>query len=164
MKKISFIIVLTICLTFLIIASPTPQPVLKTGTITFEKIDAANEAFTIKIHTLIPPNSRVLFTDTEWNGTHFGIDEHTMIWYSGKDTILSGNSVHFKKLKSSSMASIGYTKGQLKIAFQKDAIFAYQGTERMPTHFIAGIAYHIADYGTLQNTGLIIDSTALILP
>ncbi|WP_299767748.1 hypothetical protein [uncultured Dokdonia sp.] len=52
----------------------------------------------------------------------------------------------------------------MKIASKKEAIFAYQGTARMPTHFIAGIAFNPSDYGTLENTGLIIDCTAFVLP
>lgn len=147
----------------LVISFPSSQQVIQSGAITFKELNTAKGSFTVKAHTTIIPNTPVLFTDTEWNGTHFGIDEHIMTWNTGKDTIYKGELIHFQSYQSKTISSIGNTKGSLHLYSKKEAIFAYQGTDRMPTHFIAGIAHHISDYGTLQNTGLIIDSTALIL-
>ncbi|WP_299681180.1 hypothetical protein [uncultured Dokdonia sp.] len=127
-------------------------------------MNAQKDAFTIRTTSIILPNTYIYFTDTEWNGTYFGIDEHTMIWNSGEDSIPAGSIIYFKSFTSHTITSIGSTQGILKIASKKEAIFAYQGTLRMPTHFIAGIAFNPSDYGTLENTGLIIDSTAFVLP
>lgn len=163
MKKIVLVISLSTCLVLFILFSTTSKTVLKAGVISFENLDAKKESFTIKTHAIIPPQTLILFTDTEWNGNHFGIDENTMTWYSGKDSIPKGKMIHFKYQKKNTIASLGYVNGSLKIAYKKDAIFAYQGTDRMPIHFIAGIAYNLSDYGTLQNTGLLIDHTAIVL-
>ncbi|SNR99202.1 hypothetical protein [Dokdonia pacifica] len=152
-----------ICITLIIIVGFPSHHIVNTGAITFKNMNASKDAFTIKTQSILPPNTRIFFTDTEWNGSHFGIDEHTLLWNSGKDSIPIGSIIHFKSLKSHTIPSIGHAKGILKIASKKEAIFAYQGTERMPTHFIAGIAYQLSDYGTLDHTGLIIDSTAVVL-
>lgn len=164
MKKIPLVILLLSSLTILLIMVPTSQQVVQKGAITFESLHPSKEEFTIRIHTTITPNTRILFTDTEWNGSHFGIDEHTMIWNTGNDTIFKESSIHFHNHKSKVIVSRGSTIGILKLHPKREAIFIYQGTTRMPTHFIAGIAHHISDYGTLQNTGLILGSTALVLP
>lgn len=164
MKKTPLVILLVTCLLILLIVTPTSQPIVHTGAISFESLHPSKEEFTIKIHTTIVPNTRIIFTDTEWNGSYFGIDEQTMIWNTGKDTLFKESSIHFQKHKSKVIVSKGSTIGALKLHSKREAIFAYQGTDRMPTHFIAGIAHHISDYGTLQNTGLIVGSTALVLP
>lgn len=164
MKNTSLVIPIMSCLIITVFLCMPSHHILKSGSISFKSMNAQKDAFTIKTASIIPPNTRIFFTDTEWNGTHFGIDEHTLLWNSGKDSIPLGSVINFKSLTSHTIVSVGSTQGILKIASKEEAIFAYQGTARMPTHFIAGIAFNPSDYGTLENTGLIIDRTAFVLP
>lgn len=163
MKKTKLSILLATSLLLSIYIAPTPLPILQTGSLSFYKIEAINECFVIKTHHTIPPHSQVFFTDTEWNGNRFTLGEHTLIWNSGEHHILAGSMIYFTHINSTPITSIGDAKGLMRIVPHKDAIFVYQGSERMPTHFITGFAYNISDFGTLQNTGLLVDSTATVL-
>ena len=165
MKQKGYIfIALVSCFTAIYISLLQTPEILRTGTIRFEHMNGEKEEFSIKVQTTLPPHTNIFFTDTEWNGSHLGIDEHTMIWNTGPKSINKGTLIFFERIATTTKATIGETKGFLKLSSTEEAIFAYQGTERMPIQFLAGIALDISDYGTLTNTGLIKDSTALIVP
>ena len=127
---------------------------LKVGDISFVSMDAKKEAFKIITNTRILPNTEVHFTDSEWNGNRFGADESNIIWNSGKDTIEIGRVIVFSKLDITPTVSVGSIQNRLRISKKKDAIFAYQGSARLPQQFIAVISNHKEAYGTLINTGL----------
>lgn len=134
---------------------------IKTGTLSFIDFDAENEGFEILTHIDILPNTTLHFTDSEWNGNRFGTDESNLIWNSGKKTITAGSYIEFTTLGSNPKVSFGSLQGTMRLSKKGEAIFAYQGAERLPQTFIAAIANHKEAFGTLINTGL--DQTSSVV-
>lgn len=127
---------------------------LKVGAISFISMNGSNESFEIITNSTIFPHTEIHFTDSEWNGTQFGADESNIVWNSGEDTIKVAEIITFSELDINPTVSVGSLQNTLRISKKKDAIFAYQGTTRLPSHFIAVISNHNEAYGTLINTGL----------
>jgi hypothetical protein len=55
----------------------------------------------------IKPNTRIFFSDSEWNGTRFGIGESTLIWTNGKTVLPAGSVVTFEQINSKPKISHG---------------------------------------------------------
>lgn len=156
MKISGFIFSLFLVLVLILVFPFKKDVLLKTGDISFISMNTSNnDGFTIVTHVNIQPKTIIRFTDSEWNGNHFGIDENDISWNTGKDTIQAGSVIKFTNVSHSPSATNGTIKGKLRISKKSEAIFAYIGTSRMPVRFLAAIANNSEAYGTLINTGLV---------
>ena len=128
---------------------------MKTGDIHFLSMDTTDgDGFSIIAFVDIAPGTTIRFTDSEWNGSRFGADENDISWYSGADTIPAGSIIKFVDVAIAPMASHGTINGKLRLSDKSEALFAYFGSPRMPTMFLAAIANDNKAFGTLINTGL----------
>lgn len=135
---------------------------LKSGCISFISMESTkNDGFVIRTNVDISPNSKIRFTDSEWNGNHFGFDENDITWINGDKNIPAGTIINFTNLNSKASVSYGTIKGSMQLSKENEAIFAYLGDKRMPTIFLAAMANNELSYGTLINTGLINGKTAI---
>ena len=135
---------------------------LRSGCISFISMESTkNDGFVIRTNVDISPNSKIRFTDSEWNGNHFGFDENDITWINGTKIIPAGTVIHFTNLNAKAAVSRGTIMGSMSLSQEKDAIFAYIGDQRMPTKFLAAMANNELGYGTLLNTGLVKGQTAI---
>lgn len=138
---------------------------LKTGDISFIGFNAIeNDSFSIVSFVDIAPHSSIRFTDSEWDGTRFDLDENCMTWNSGENWIKAGTVVHFSREGNQALVSVGMVDRPIRLSRNEDAVFAYVGTEYLPNHFLAAMANSESAYGTLENTGLTNGKTALTFP
>lgn len=136
---------------------------LQTGCISFISINSTkDDTFEIITNVNIQPKTKIRFTDSEWNGNHFGFDENDITWLTGDRIIKAESVVSFTNLNSNASVSVGTVSGSMRLSEKEDAIFAYLGDKRMPTIFLAAVANNELGYGTLINTGLINGETAII--
>lgn len=154
MKISGFISSLFLVLILILVFPFKKDVLLKTGDISFLSMDADNDGFSIITYVNIQPRTTIRFTDSEWNGNRFGVDENDISWNTGKDTIQAGSVIEFNNTNSISSVTNGTIQGKLKISKKHEAIFAYIGSSRMPVKFLAAIANDVKAYGTLTNTGL----------
>jgi hypothetical protein len=158
--KVISVLFLSIVVLFCIGLNTTDNS-LKSGCISFISMKSTkNDGFVIKTNVAIAPSTKILFTDSEWNGNHFGIDENDIVWKNGDHIIPAGTTINFSNLNTNATVSRGTIKGSMRLSKENDAIFAYLGDKRMPTLFLAAIANNELGYGTLINTGLIDGVTA----
>mgnify|MGYP001821977854 CR=1 FL=1 len=135
---------------------------LKTGCISFISMKSTNnDGFAIRTNVNISPKTKIRFTDTEWNGNHFGFDENDIMWITGDKIIHAGSIISFTNLNSTASVSVGTISGSMRLSKENDAIFAYLGNKRMPNIFLAAIANNELGFGTLINTGLFNGETAI---
>ncbi len=127
---------------------------LNSGDIAFIGFNASNDSFEIITFINIPPKTTIHFTDSEWNGNRFGADENDLVWETGEEIISKGSIIKFTSLGSNPIVSSGTLKNTLRISKKEEAIFAYVGSTKMPTKFLAAMANDKLGYGTLLNTGL----------
>lgn len=138
---------------------------LQPGDFIFSSYNAQkNDFFSIVTLKPIQPNTKIQFTDAEWNGLNFSKDESNMLWESGNKLIPSGTEIHFFKTADKAQASHGTINKLIKISSDSEAIFAYVGDKRKPLRFIAAVSNSKKAYGTLANTQLIEGKSALTFP
>ncbi len=155
-----FSLFLVIILAFLLSAGS--NTFLRTADISFLSVNATNgDGFSIITFVNISPGTIIRFTDSEWNGNHFGIDENDVSWNTGGGMIKAGSVIKFENVDFAPSASYGTINGKLKISKKSEAIFAYLGSSRMPVKFLAAVANDSSAYGTLANTGLVDGVSAL---
>ena len=145
----------------LIFFAPSQGNQIEHGDISFVSIDAENDQFEVLTVIELQPGTSIHFTDSEWNGNHFGFDESNLIWNTGEQPIPEGTLIQFNKLAEQPYVTYGTLSNTMSLSKKGDAIFAYQGTTRMPTRILASVANDSLAYGTLVNTGLIPGITAL---
>jgi hypothetical protein len=123
----------------------------------------------------IPANSIVHFSDNEWNGQPIGsggafssLSEGELSWNSGISILAAGTVLTFNGLSNISNTDYGVSHGSIigtiNLNAQDEVLYAFSGVDSAtPTNFIAAIAtggFNMAN-GTLDNTGLVADSTAV---
>lgn len=166
MKDLKLIIPLFTLLIIVIITEVKVTENLKTGDLAFTSFKAIeDESFTLVTFKDLKPNSIIYFTDSEWNGNHFGADEGTLIWNTGDIIIKAGTQITFNNINTNPISTLGSVKNILKLSKFNEALFAYVGTApKVPDTFIAAVANNTTGYGTLINTGLIDGETAITYP
>ncbi|WP_353777528.1 hypothetical protein [Winogradskyella sp. 3972H.M.0a.05] len=165
MKDFKFIIIPVIILVYFLISSQNSISKIDTGDIVFTSFNFKGaDQFSIITLSDIQPNTTIYFSDSEWNGNRFGIDEGCMTWNSGHRVIKSGTKIFFKNISTFPVATIGKVTSTLKLSTDNDALFAYTGNPRLPTTFLAAISNSKKSYGTLINTGLIEGQSAITFP
>ncbi len=165
MKVLKVILILSLLIIILFIDLKRNDIFLQTGCISFISINSTNndnDGFEIIANVNIPPKTKIRFTDSEWNGNHFGFDENDITWLTGNRIIKAQSVISFTNLNSNASVSVGTLSGSMRLSKKEDAIFAYLGDKRMPTIFLAAITNNEQGYGTLINTGLINGKTAII--
>lgn len=140
-----------------------------TGDLAFVGFNAdGNDDFAIVLLADFPANTTVYFRDEEWNGTAFGTGEGSLTWNTGDQVIPAGTIVGFYNFGGVPAVTNGSISGvDMGISASGEGIFAYLGTEvAAPTVFLGGIANatEATGFGTLEGTGLIAGSTAILLP
>lgn len=119
----------------------------------------------------IPANLTIYIRDDEWSGTAFrDAIESTFAWNTGSSIIAAGTVVVFSQLSDTAAVSRGTLTpvgtGNRGLAASDEAIFFYVGTDaNTPTTFLHMVTNGTvaAAVGTLDGTGLIAGTTALIL-
>lgn len=166
MKELKIISTLTLLVIILLVnQSQKKEIALKTGDISFISLKSTNNSgFSIITFVNLPPKTKIHFTDSEWNGNHFGSDENDILWKTGKNAIQAGSIINFTNLDSNPSVTYGVLFGSMKISKKNDAIFAYLGYEKMPIKFLAAVANDELGYGTLINTNLVDGKTAITYP
>jgi hypothetical protein len=163
-KEFKVILVLALLImSLLILEIKRNESSLKVGDISFKSMKSANsDGFSIITSVNLLPGTKIYFTDSEWNGNHFGSDESNVLWETGNDTISANSVINFINLNNIPFVSIGNVYGSMRISKKKDAIFAYTGYERMPIKILAACANDELGFGTLINTNLTKGTTAII--
>ena len=166
MKDLKLITILITLLVFSLFLNKNQNNTLKTGDIAFTGFDASiNDGFSFIALVDLKPKSTIYFTDSEWNGTHFGADESNLTWKSGEKTITKGTIVTLKNIKKKPNTNHGTIKNTMKLSKNKEALFAYVGdAPKLPSVFLAAVANSKSSYGTLINTGLEEGKTAITYP
>ena len=160
--KVLFVLALLI-LSLLALKIKSNERSLKVGSISFKSMKSENsDGFSIITSVNILPRTKIHFTDSEWNGNHFGFDESNILWETGNDTISAKSIIKFINLNAIPSVSIGNVYGSMEISKKKDAVFAYTGDERMPIKILAACANNELGFGTLLNTNLTKGTTARI--
>ncbi|WP_298897326.1 hypothetical protein [uncultured Psychroserpens sp.] len=165
MKHLKPLLLLPILLIFVLLIEGKKQK-LETGDIAFSSFHSKhNDSFSIFTLEDIPAHTKIYFTDSEWNGNRFGIDEGNLVWNSGSQSILSHTEIEFSDINNTPKTNIGLVHGSLNLNHKEDAIFAYSGESiKQPTVFIAAVSNHAKSYGTLINTNLKEGQTAITYP
>lgn len=164
MKNIRFVLALPLLIALLpLFDGKESRALIEIGDIEFVSLKSSGgDGFTIQTNIDIPVNTHIHFSDSEWNGNHFGADENTLFWNSGTNIIPSGTLISFHNLNSTPKVSKGNLKGQMNISKNNDAVFAFFGSPRLPTQFLAAAANDTSAFGTLLNTKLRLGQTARI--
>lgn len=142
--------------------------VSQAGDIAFVGFNAdANDDLAIVTFQDILPNTTIIFCDSEWNGSSFGTDEGDFTWDSGATTIPAGTIITFNAISSALTPSVGSitVNNAGGISSSSEAIFAFLGTPpRTVSTMLAAIANDSGAFGTLDNSGLTLGTTAIVLP
>lgn len=149
------ILIVPILLLIVIFALENNANTLTTGDIAFSSFDATgNDSFSIITLKPIQPNTTLFFTDAKWTGNRFRINGNHLTWNSGSTLLKAGSLIEFKNIKQNATVNVGEVNSKMALSKKGDAIYAYRGLLKMPDVFLAGISNDIANYGTLNNTGL----------
>lgn len=142
------------------------ETTLRTGDIAFTSFKSTNkDGFSIVTFVNLPPRTKIRFTDSEWNGNRFGLDENEILWVTGDNAIKTGAIVNFNDLNSSTPSvTYGRIYGSMNLSSKSEAVFAYIGHKKMPTKFLTACANDKTGYQTLINTNLENGKTAIMYP
>lgn len=150
---------------------------LSTGDMAFTSFNSAEDGWSMVTFVDIAANSKVYFTDNEWNGSAFNTGESYHQWSSGTSTIAAGTVIRFSKIDHSTNLSASYgtlsratvaSSSNYGISQSADTIYAFTAASASstPTSFLAAISSGtfgtVAD-GTLTNTGLSVGAGAIQL-
>jgi hypothetical protein len=112
----------------------------------------------------IPAKTKILFCDSEWDGSSFGTDENDLIWVSGNRPIAAGTVITVKRLDNHPICNHGIMIGETGLSKESDALFMYIGKDlRKPDIFISAISNSRSGFGSIKGTGLEIGNTAILL-
>ena len=140
---------------------------LTTGDIAFVGLNAdGDDDLAFVALDSIPTNTEIIFCDSEWNGTAFGTDEGDFTWNSGSAVIPAGTVISINNMDASLTPSQGSITVNNAGGFSgtSDAMFAFLGTSpRTVSTMLAAIANSVNAFGTLDNSGLIVGLTAVVI-
>jgi hypothetical protein len=157
------------------VASQSAVAALAAGDISFTALNADEDGWALVTFVDIAANTKVYFTDNEWNGSAFNSGESYHQWISGSATIAAGTVIRFSKIDTTSLASSVGTLSRAAvsgstgygISQDEDSIYAYTASSATSTPtFLAAItttAFGTASAGVLTNTGLSIGNGAIAL-
>jgi hypothetical protein len=159
----------------LLAASATSAQALTAGDLAFTSFNADEDGWSMVALTNVAANTKVYFTDNEWDGTAFNTGESYFQWTSGSAMVAAGSVIRFSTVDVAGLASSVGTLSRATVALSTnyglsqtaDTIYAYQGSSATaPTAFLAAITsgtYGTAADGSLLNTGLTVGNGAIQL-
>lgn len=158
-----------------LMAAGSANAALNTGDIAFTAFNADEDGWALTTFVDIAANTKIFFTDNEWNGTAFNTGESYSSWTTGAATVLAGSVVRFSAIdKATASVSVGsFMAEAVSLSANRgtsatsDTIYAYLGgltADATPTTFLTAISnaasITAAADGGLTNTGLVVGSTA----
>jgi hypothetical protein len=165
----------SLLLTLTLAISTSSYAALNTADLSFTAFNADEDGWAMATFVDIAANTKIYFTDNEWDGSSFNKGESFHEWLSGPLSIAAGTVIRFSavddasKLKSSfGTLSRSNVAGSNNYALSQNAetVYAYLGTSATtPTSFLAAIStggFSSAE-GSLSNTGLSIGNGAIQL-
>jgi hypothetical protein len=163
-------IVVAILLTVPTLAS---AGLIQPGDLAFIGFNAdGNDDFAIVLLADADAGTIVRLSDREWTGSGFNTGEGAVNW-TLTQALTAGTVVSFSNVDNAANSGFGPSSGTLSGALQLavggETIYAFLGTSTTsPTTFLAAISNLASDYSgssnTLNGTGLIQGSTAVLLP
>ncbi len=157
------------------VVSQSAVAALAAGDVSFTALNADEDGWALLTFVDIAANTKIYFTDNEWNGSAFNTGESYHQWVSGSATIAAGTVIRFSKIDTTSLASSVGTLSRAAvsgsagygISQDEDSIYAYTASSATSTPtFLAAItttAFGTASAGVLTNTGLSISNGAIAL-
>ena len=152
------------------ILTPVSAALTATGDIAFTAYDPTTENFAFVALVDINATESIFFDDEEWNGTAFGsaTSEGNARWINDSGaTIPAGTIITITDAGNNAggtanIGSVSEVNGGFNLA-TVDGVFAYIGTDRTPTAFLAGIGDADSTSGltSLTGTGLTLGLNAL---
>lgn len=158
-----------------LMAAGSANAALNTGDIAFTAFNADEDGWALTTFVDIAANTKIYFSDNEWNGSAFNTGESFSSWTTGASTVLAGSVVRFSAIdKATASVSTGtYVRETVSgstnagISASGETIYAYLGgltANATPTTFLTAISNATsitsAADGGLTNTGLVVGSTA----
>lgn len=149
---------------------------LNTGDIAFTSFNADEDSWAIVALKNISANTSIYFSDNEWNGSAWkDVNEHSLVWNSGTQTIAAGTVISFLEIDAStdvisaSVGTLGVAAGtgtNLGLSKSDETFYAFLGNSAAaPTTFLTAITTQ-ADTALADttNAGLTIgvNATALV--
>ncbi len=147
------------------------------GDLMFTAFNADEDGWTMVATAELAANSRIYFTDNEWNGSNaFNSGEGFHRWDAGNQSIAAGTVVRFSRIDSATQlaASVGQLSRErvdgsstFNLSQFGDTLYAYAGSSATtPTVFVTALstAGFGRTEGTLQGTGLTAGISATDLP
>ena len=157
-------------------ALPAHADLTTAGDLSFTAFNADEDGFSMVALADIAPNTKVYFTDNEWNGSAFNTGESYSSWLSGANVIAAGTVIRFSKVDSATLlaASVGsFSREAVSgstnwgLSTSEDTVYAYLGTSATaPTLFLSAVTngtFGNASSGSLANTGLSTSNGAIKL-
>ncbi|MFG6463332.1 PEP-CTERM sorting domain-containing protein [Roseateles sp. DXS20W] len=157
------------------LVSQSAVAALAAGDISFTALNADEDGWALVTFVDIAANTKIYFTDNEWNGSAFNSGESYHQWVSGSATIAAGTVIRFSKIDTTSLAASAGTLSRAAVSGStnyglnqdEDSIYAYTASSATGTpSFLAAItttAFGTAAAGTLTNTGLSVGNGAIAL-
>lgn len=150
----------------------SPGAIAFTG---FNSDDNDNIAFVALVN--LPAGQIIRFTDDEWNGQPIGsggaftdTGESEFFWTAPAGGVNAGTIVRIDNLGTGTIAastgSVAFTNsGNRGLSNDNDMLYAYEGTSRNPSSFLAAIGNHSSSaHYVVAGTGLTTGSTSILLP
>lgn len=130
-----------------------------------------NDDLAIVALAQLPANTTIYFRDDEWSGTAFrDAAESSYAWNTGSTPVSAGTVIVFSDLTNGPNVNVGtvmpVNTTNRGVSNSDEAIFFFTGTDvNAPTTFLCMVANGTVAVaaGTLDGTGLVAGSTALIL-
>jgi hypothetical protein len=159
-----------------LLAAGSAQAALSTGDLAFTSFNADEDGWSMVSFVDVVANSKVYFTDNEWNGSAFNAGESYFEWDTGAAQIDAGTVIRFSQTNHAKKldVSIGSFKraavsGSTKYDLSQgaDTLYAYLGgSVTTPLTFLAAISngsFTKPADGVLTNTGLSVGAGAVQL-
>ncbi|MFA7171983.1 MAG: hypothetical protein WC340_00995 [Kiritimatiellia bacterium] len=132
------------------------------GRIVFVAFNSAGDSFAFVALKELPAGVVLLFTDNTWNGADFGSTEDNLVWSNSvataAGTVVICYNCHDSKIISNNLGVV--VSGKLNLAQDGEEIYAYCGSVRQPTAFLASIS---TANSNLKGTGLVYGETAVAI-
>ena len=150
------------------------QAALGSGDLAFTAFNADEDGWAMAALADIAPNTKVYFTDNEWQGSAFNSGESYFQWSSGSTAIAAGTVIRFSAVDTTGLKASAGLLNRASVAGSTnyglsqsaDTLYAYLGTAAAaPTTFLAAISTggFSATEGGLSNTGLSVGHGAIAL-
>lgn len=132
------------------------------GRIAFVAFNSAGDSFAFVALEELPAGAVLHFSDNAWNGVSFSATEDNLEWSNSlataAGTVVTCYNCDAPAISSNSLGAA--MSGKLRLAQSGEEIYAYCGSLRQPTAFLAAIS---TANSNLKGTGLIYGETAVAI-